>query len=103
MKISKAKLKSIILEELQNVMGEMDMLPMGSEDGMDSEEITIEINDLPYTTDFDEGAIDQGLRDFETEFGSGLYSRQKIDNSYKIDVTPQYVDQMKDAIGATDA
>jgi len=97
MKISKARLKSIILEELQNVMGEMDMLPM------DSEEITIEINDLPYTTDFDEGDIDQGLRDFETEFGFALRSHQKIGNSYKIDVADDYVDQMKDAIGATDA
>ena len=97
MKISKARLKSIILEELQNVMGEMDMLPM------DSEEFTIEINDLPYTTDFDEGAIEQGLRDFETEFGPGLYKLQKIGNSYKIDVADQYVDEVRDAIGAMDA
>ena len=96
MKISKARLKSIILEELQNVMGEMDMLPM-------EEEITIEINERPYTTDFDEGAIDQGLTDFETEFGFALRSHQKIGNSYKIDVADDYVDEMKDAIGATDA
>jgi hypothetical protein len=45
MKITKERLKQIIVEELQNVMGEMDMLPMDSED---EERVKIMINDEEY-------------------------------------------------------
>jgi len=113
MKISKARLKTIILEELQNVMGEMDMLPMGSEDGMDSEKVKLTINDEEYETDMDFDEVNDIITQIENppqgKNFSPIYSveRDQEGVDFVIDMSRSsdgaYVQDLLGRIGATDA
>lgn len=108
MKISKARLKTIILEELQNVMSEMDMLPMGSEDGMDSEDeerVKLRIGKFDYIATPPLG-IERAIKDFNFDYGNVRHGGgAKIigktpEGHYEISVPEGLLDDFKDAIDA---
>jgi len=103
MKITKERLKQIIVEELQAVMGEMDMLPMGSEDGMGSEKVKLIINDQEYETDKGLNKVNNIIKAFHSERGEAFtpfYSveRDQEGVDFVISMSGEYVDDLLDKL-----